>query len=311
LKNFSRAFNTHGIDIWSPSDDPTSIFIFAVNHLPNPSYSTSSNKTIPRARSRIELFHHAVGTTEAIHLRSIWHPLIRTPNDIYARSSNEFYVTHDHYYREGPKKLIEDIGYDLAPWTDIIHISLSSLQSEDDTANITATVAIKGLHNNNGLGRGKNENEILIADASAGKLILAKPSPHPFLDVVDSVQLPCTIDNPSYFEDYYVKETGRDTNGYVLAGLAKAAAFPNGLDPVMVWLVQPASRDLVGKGDVSKKRDKWSQRLLFQDGGNVIRSASTAILVAIDPKENEGRKQAWLYVTGPVAHGIVVTKVDL
>jgi hypothetical protein len=123
--------------------------------------------------------------------------------------------------------------------------------------------------------------------------------------------LPCTIDNPSHFEDYYAKETGRDTSGYVLAGLSKAAAFPNGLDPVMVWLVQPASQDLVGNGDVSKKRDKWSQRLLFQDDGNVIRSASTAVLVAIDPKDNEGGKQAWLYVTDPVAHGIVATKVDL
>lgn len=209
-------------------------------------------------------------------------------------------------------KLVEDIAYGtLAPWTDLVHVDISEPNARDDSAGIHVSVAIKGLHNNNGLGRGRDDNEILVARASAGVLVLAAPNPHPYLRVVESIQLPCTIDNPSYFKDPYVKETGRDGSGYVLAGLARAAAFPDpdGLDPVMVWLVQPnVQQD--GKHPCGTK-EKWSKRLIFQDDGKTIRSTATAVLVPIDPAENGGKKQAWLFVTGPVASAIVASMVNL
>ena len=281
-----------------------------MNHLPNPAYYDFEDKDAPKARSRIELFHYVVGTSHATHLRSIWHPLIRTPNDIYARNANSIYVTNDHFYREGFMKLFEDIGYQsFAPWTDLVHFDISDVKAKDDTAGITGTVAIKGIHNNNGLGRGKSDNEILVADAAAGLLVLAKPNPHPSLEVMERIQLPCTIDNPSFFNDPYAQETGRDASGYVLAGLAQAAAFSNGMDPVMVWLVAEVKNEDEVLG--SSRKRKWTQKLIFQDDGNTIRSAATAVLVAIDPKENEGKKQAWLVVTGPVARAIVSVKIDI
>jgi hypothetical protein len=209
-------------------------------------------------------------------------------------------------------KLVEDIAYGkLAPWTDLVHVEITNLRAKNETADINVTVAIKGLHNNNGLGHGRNENEILIARASAGVLVLAAPNPHPYLKVVESIQLPCTIDNPSYFSDPYSETTGRDASGYVLAGLARAAAFPDpqGLDPVMVWFVQPNNgynADIVGS-----TRQKWNKRLIFQDDGKTIRSTATAVLVAIDPVENGGVKQAWLFVAGPVASAIVASRIDL
>jgi hypothetical protein len=270
------------------------------------------DKKAPKARSKIEIFHHEVGSSEIEHLRSIWHPLIRTPNDIYIRDQHSFYVTNDHLYREGVMKLVEDIAYGtLAPWTDLIHVEISDLRAKDETAEINAAVAIKGLHNNNGLARGKDDNEILIARASAGVLVLATPNPHPHLKILEGIQLPCTIDNPSYFRDPFAKGPGRDGSGYVLAGLARAAAFPDphGLDPVMVWLVQPkAGQNLDNERN---SEDRWSKKLIFQDDGKTIRSTATALLVAIDPAENGGRKQAWLYVTGPVANAIVASRIDL
>jgi hypothetical protein len=284
----------------------------AVNHLPNPAYYELKDKKAPKARSKIEMFHHKVGSSEIEHLRSIWHPLIRTPNDIYIRDKRSFYVTNDHLYREGVMKLVEDIAYGtVAPWTDLVHIEVSDLGATDDTAGINASVAIKGLHNNNGLARGKHDNEILIARASAGVLILATPNPHPHLKVIESIQLPCTIDNPSYFKDPFAKESGRDASGYVLAGLARAAAFPdpNGLDPVMVWLVQPKPSQ--NSENERSSKDRWSKKLIFQDDGKTIRSTATALLVAVNPAENDGRKQAWLYVTGPVANAIVVSRINL
>jgi hypothetical protein len=44
--------------------------------------------------------------------------------------------------------------------------------------------------------------------------------------------------------------------------------------------------------------------MLFLDDGSTLRSASTAALVAIDPRENGGRKEARLFVTGPVPRGL-------
>jgi hypothetical protein len=310
MMDFPGPFTAHGIDVWSPKDDPNSIFIFAVNHLPSPAYADGESNDVPKARSTIEIFHHVAGMSEARHLRSIWHPLIRTPNDILARDSHTFYVTNEHYYREGHMRLFEDIAYQhLAPWTDLVHIEVSDLHTKNDSESVNATVAIKGLHSNNGLARGRHNDEFLIARAAAGVLVLAEPAPYPHLKVTESIQLSSTIDNPSYFADPYVSETGRDASGFVLGGLARAALFPDGKDPVMVWLVQPNAED--DQGGNTKAKERWTQRLIFQDDGTTIRSTSTAVLVAIDPRENNGRKEAWLYVTGPVANAVVASRIDL
>lgn len=122
-------------------------------------------------------------------------------------------------------------------------------------------------------------------------------------DSANPPRLPCVLDNPSYFHDPYVSQTGRDASAYVLAGLALAAQFPNGRDPGMVWLVR-RSENVEGEG-------QWTKTLVFQDDGAVLRSCSTAVLVAIHPGVNQGRKQAWLLVTGPVARGVVRMRVDL
>ncbi|KAJ5489528.1 hypothetical protein N7539_004418 [Penicillium diatomitis] len=309
-RNFKGPFNTHGIDIYTPPEDPSSIYIVAVNHLPNPAFYASATRPnpaqIPQARSRLEIFHHKLGSTEATHLRSIWHPLIRTPNDVYFHTLHEIYVTNDHFYRDGVMRLIEDLAYGKTAPTDLIHLkitdpftqTLKSGGDVDDTAGVVGTLANKGIHNNNGLGHGKTPSEIMIGrhrhrPASPGR---SRPA---------AIQLPCTLDNPSYFADPYVAKTGRDASGYVLASLAQAIAFPNGLDLVMVMLVQP-------RGDTNSKdksKDHWTQKVIFQDDGHILRTASTAVLVAIDPDMNKGKKQANLFVTGPLGHGVVVSRI--
>ncbi|KAI9842531.1 MAG: hypothetical protein M1838_003088 [Thelocarpon superellum] len=301
LTGFSGPFIPHGIDLWSPPDEAGAVLIFAINHLPNPAYDGRGQTDVPRARSRVELFHHVLGTSEARHLRSIWHPLVRTPNDLYAVDAHHLYVTNDHYYREGLMRLVEDLGYQtVAPWTDLIHLHLTDLHATNDTAGVRATVANHGIHNNNGLGHGRDDGEVAIGRAAAGVIVLARRGPSPPLHVVESIQFESTVDNPSYFADPYVHETGRDASGFVVAGLARAIAFPDGSDPVVVWLVQR-----------SEATNEWKKTLIFQDDGRMIRSASTAVLVPIPPKANQGRKQAWLFVTGPISKSIVVSKIDL
>ncbi|KAF7714533.1 Uncharacterized protein PECH_008424 [Penicillium ucsense] len=317
LRNFKGPFNTHGIDIYTPPEDPSSIYIVAVNHLPNPAFYASTTRPnpaqIPQARSRLQIFHHKLGSTEATHLRSIWHPLIRTPNDVYFHTLHEIYVTNDHFYRDGVMRLIEDLAYGKTAPTDLIHLkitdtliqTLKSGGDVDDTAGVVGTVANKGIHNNNGLGHGKTPSEIMTCRTAIGQLLLAEVDQQrrPTLKIHQTIQLPCTLDNLSYFADPYVAKTGRDASGYVLAGLVQAIAFPNGLDPVMVMLVQP-------RGDTNSK-DPWTQKIIFQDDGHILRTASTAVPVAIDPDANKGKKQANLFVTGPLGQGVVVSRINL
>lgn len=58
-------------------------------------------------------------------------------------------------------------------------------------------------------------------------------------------------------------------------------------------------------------KEGWRKRVVFQDNGKAISTASTAVLVGIDPKGNGGRKQGWLFVTGPMSENVVVARIDL
>ena len=99
----------------------------------------------------------------------------------------------------------------------------------------------------------------------------------------------------------------------MLAGLARAAAFPDpdGMDSVMAWLVQPSRASRDATNELVTGKDNWTPKLIFQDDGKTIRSVATAVLVAIDPEENDWKRQAWLFVTGPVRKAIVASKIDL
>ncbi|MCJ1289943.1 hypothetical protein MMC34_001477 [Xylographa carneopallida] len=310
LEGFPGPFITHGIDIYSAPSVPDTVYIFAINHLPNPAYydSPSSAASSPKARSQVEIFRHTIGTLSATHIRSVRSPLIRTPNDVYATGPSTFYVTNDHFYREGLLRDVETIaGQYLAPWSDIVHVAVDALSPSDDpSVAVTASVAYAGINIPNGLGHGRNASDILIVRASPGVLIHATidpadPAGHR-LKLLRSTQLPCTLDNPSYYADPYASAPGAadDASGYLLPGLPVARtagpneADPQAVDPVSVWYL----------------KEGGERRLLFQDDGRVIRSASTAVLVGIEPLEG-GRKQAWLWVTGFFAEGMVVSRVDL
>lgn len=158
-------------------------------------------------------------------------------------------------------------------------------------------MAKDAIQNSNGLGHGREDSEVLVNRAAAGIMEITQHSRTPALTLTETVQLPMTIDNPTYFHDPYAQETGHDASGYVIAGLARAFEFPSHQDPVIVYLV-------------SSSGDR-KQKLLFQDDGKLISSASTAVLIAIDPRKNSGKKQASLFVTGPISKGVASSRIDL
>ena len=305
LENFAGSFVTHGIDVIEDPERTDAVYIFAINHLPNPEYLETSNPTedIPKARSQIELFHHILASDTAQHVRSILHPLISTPNDIYAVSPHSFYVTNDHFYREGTMRLVEDI-WPSAKWSSIIHIQITDLEAKVATAGIDATVANSGLWNNNGLSHGRTEHEMVISSATGGELYVAQwHATNKSISVHTTIPFDTVTDNPSYYADPYRSDSD-DASGFVVAGilqsffLLQTAKDPHALDPVQVWYARP-----------QPGTDAWEKKLLFEDDGSRIRTASAAVLVPIEPVDS--KKRAWLFVTGFMSQSMLAVQVYL
>ncbi|GIC86519.1 uncharacterized protein Aud_002893 [Aspergillus udagawae] len=310
FENFSGPFVTHGIDVIEDPENPNAVYIFAVNHLPNPEF-IQDGKEVPPARSQVELFHHVLESSTIEHVRSIHHPLIVTPNDIYAESPNSFYVTNDHYYRGGYKRLIEDV-IPTAKWSSIIQVQIQDLKSKDAGKGIDASVALTGLHNNNGLGHGRSKDEMLIVSCMSGTLYRARPnSSNRTISIFDEIRPGGQFDNPAYYSDPY-RTAADDASGYVLAGLtrpidlSKHHADPNAQDGAIVWYVRPKP----GTSEDGEKSTEWESRVVFEDDGTLIRTASTALLVPSETKPGEGKK-AWLFVTGFFSESAIAVDIDL
>lgn len=326
LQNFKRPFITHGIDV---IDDPgrqrgEAVYIFAVNHVPNRDWYEKGNKEAPKSHSMVEVFHHFIGSKTARHIRSVWDPLIRTPNDIVATSPTSFFVTNDHYYKEGIMRTLEDL-YSGAKWSTTIFVEFSGAETDSDSHGVKASLALDSLHNNNGLAHGRTPQEVLVASCSSGVLHVGINSKKKgsadipnSITIIESLEVDSIIDNPSYFADPYANSTF-DASGFVLSGLSKAADLvkhirdPDAKDGVMVWKVTPLhqgkQQEKVG-GDGGKEA-RWSTRLLFEDDGSRIRTASAGVLVAIDPSKDDGRRRARLFVTGFMSKNVVAVTVDL
>ncbi|KAJ4302034.1 hypothetical protein N0V88_002167 [Collariella sp. IMI 366227] len=306
FENFDGPFITHGIDVIPDSEwtDGEAVYIFAVNHVPE---TQASGAKGPDARSQLEVFHHVIKSSTIRHLRSVWHPLIRTPNDVFAQSPTSIYVTNDHQYRHhGLMRALEDV-YFSAKWTDLVHIRLDSLKAADSSTGVTASVALSPMHNNNGLGHGRTENEILISSCTSGILHIGQVPANNIGNVTisESIELDHIADNPTYFKDPYATSND-DRSGFLEAGLARAVDLastqrdPTAKDPVMVTYITPA------KGAAG-----WEKRIIFEDDGTRLRSVSAAVLIAIDPKEESGARKARLFITGFLSKNMVVLKVDL
>ncbi|KAI1420467.1 serum paraoxonase/arylesterase family protein [Xylaria sp. FL1777] len=305
LENFEGPFVTHGIGLYTPPSKPNIVYIYAVNHLPNPRW-LSGSKTEEKAASQIELFVHNVGSNAAQHLRSIVHPLIRTPNDLLAISENEVLLTNDHYYHEGPMRLVEEFVRHVQSWTDLIHLRF-------DKKSVDAAVVLNSIPTNNGLGWGPDQ-QVIISDALGGNVYFATlPTvENRTMSISHYVPINCVVDNANFFADPYAGVDGKDYSGYIMPGVSAPLQFLRGFKdpehkvpiPGQVWYL-PA---VVGK-DKNISGPKL-HKLIFQDDGHTIRSITTAILVAIDPATNGGKREGWLFVTSLIGASMLATRID-
>ncbi|EFQ34882.1 serum paraoxonase/arylesterase [Colletotrichum graminicola] len=312
FENFDSTFCTHGIDVISDPQKPEAVYVFAVNHVPHPDYlatkigGQSEQKIAQKSLSRVEIFHHTLGSSTIKHLRTVIDPLIKNPNDLFAKDPYSFYVTNDHYHSEGVGRMVEDL-LPVTSWTTTIHVRVKEMSVLLPTDGIKTEVALSGLRNNNGLGHGRKSGEIIVGNAAAGEISLAELSSDPkntSISLTETVAMDSCIDNPSWFEDPYRSES-QDASGFVLAGLSrpieilKQATAAKPQIASIVWYVKPTASG------------GYEKRILFEDDGTRISSAATAVLVAIDPSQEKGKKKAWLFITGFLSSNVVAVKVDL
>ncbi|KAL2889970.1 Serum paraoxonase/arylesterase 2 [Ceratocystis lukuohia] len=324
MENFDGPFITHGIDITADPEDSESIYIFAVNHLPHLQYlngffTGKPTEKMQKAQSVIELFHYTFGSASIRHVRTIQHHLIATPNDIFARSPKSFFITNDHHYREGFMRVVEDM-YPNRHWTNVIHIAVTDMFPASGAPHhgVEASVALDHTYNNNGLGHGRMPDEILVSECLGGRLLIGQISINNQIRIVDSIESPAAIDNPSYFSDPY-----GDKSGFVLPSVSKALTMtlemksPQHKIPSIVVLASPqvnaTTNMLLSPISASaKETDRWATRTLFEDDGSRLSTASGAVLVPISPAKSVGdKRQAWLFTSGFLSHSMVAVRVDL
>ncbi len=319
FQGFKGPFITHGIDVIDDPERPVgeAVYIFAVNHVPNSRHFELNDKQAPKSRSVIEVFHHVIGSEFAKHIRTVWHRLLSTPNDVLALSPTSFLVTNDHFYTEGHMRVVEDIYYG-AKWSSTVHVTFSgSGTATHDADGVDASVALDSLHNNNGIGRGSRPDEVVVVTAASGTVNfgdLVTRDGRVGIHIKSTFAADSSLDNPSYFADPYANSTF-DASGYIQCGLTRGGDLskhirdPAGKDGVMVWHMS----DTVQGGEGRKMNDNptWGARLLFEDDASRIRTCSAAVLVAIDPAKENGRRKAWLYVTGFLSKNMVAVKIDL
>ncbi|KAJ5116459.1 hypothetical protein N7456_000807 [Penicillium angulare] len=305
FENFKGSFVTHGIDVIEDPSQEDAVYIFAVNHLPNPEYFevTEPAKNTLKGRSQIEIFHHVLESETVQHVRSIRHPIIKTPNDIVATTPTSFFVTNDHLHPSGWLRFLEDL-WPRAKWSSIIHVKVTDLKSSDATRGFDASVAHQGLWNNNGLGHARTDTEVVISSAQGGELYLAERHVgNNTLSVHTTIPFDTVTDNPSYYLDPYRTESD-DASGFVVAGISQhvkllwTGSDPKGIDPVQVWYTRPSAGS-----------DEWEKKLLFEDDGTLIRTGSAAVLIPVEPVN--GKKLAWLFVTGFLSEAMVAVQVEL
>lgn len=138
----------HGVSIYrnppSTSGDQTFTLAF-VNHR--------------RSGSTIELFDYTHFDTFATHRKTVQdQTLMNTPNDLVLVSPDAFYVTNDHFYNSGWKRLVEE--YLQMPWSSVLHYDGNSLK-----------VAARGLHYANGI-VATPKQEIWVAESTGFQLTL-------------------------------------------------------------------------------------------------------------------------------------------
>ncbi|TNY18948.1 serum paraoxonase/arylesterase [Rhodotorula diobovata] len=86
----------HGIDLYRSPSSPSKLTLFLNSHRPPADRSLAPTQG---ADSVVETFETEVGSDSAQWIKTVRHPLLRTPNSVAAVGERQFYVSNDHRYK--------------------------------------------------------------------------------------------------------------------------------------------------------------------------------------------------------------------
>jgi arylesterase / paraoxonase len=90
----SRGLSVHGMDVVQSSTDRSQLYVYMVNHR-TPADGRDAHQV--GADSCVEIFRTSVGGPSLVHIATIEHPIIITPNDIVGNPDGKsFWFTNDH-----------------------------------------------------------------------------------------------------------------------------------------------------------------------------------------------------------------------
>ncbi|HXI86214.1 MAG TPA: SMP-30/gluconolactonase/LRE family protein [Parvularculaceae bacterium] len=136
-------FHPHGISLWRAPDGEKRLFV--VNHRAG-------------GVQAVEIFD--VGENGALtHLVSVTFPLLKSPNDLLAVGSRQFYVTNDHMFTSGVMAAIEN--WLALPLSNVVYFDGSQ-----------ARVAAKGLAFANGINASADGAKVYVSEFLRRRVVI-------------------------------------------------------------------------------------------------------------------------------------------
>lgn len=212
--------NVHGFDmrindppagVDDTSDLPVTARVFVINHRPSksPDGQVLDGHT-HGANSTVEIFDIDIGQDYMTHVRTVAHPVIRTPNSIAAAGPDSFVFTNDHHVKTGHTRVLD------------------MLQKRSDVGYCSAKgckVALAPLTFPNGIIQGSSPREFWIGSSIDGIARQTELQADGSLVLGDEVKVGYGVDNLT-----------RDSEGNIWA-----AAFPKALE-IVSQINHPESR---------------------------------------------------------------------
>uniref|UniRef100_A0A1D1YQV1 Serum paraoxonase/arylesterase 1 n=1 Tax=Anthurium amnicola TaxID=1678845 RepID=A0A1D1YQV1_9ARAE len=253
LKNFppEEDFISHGLGIYEDPKNENKLYLFFVNH--------------KRSGSCFEVFEHTLHTNELIHLETIQHELINTPNDIVPVSRHEFYFTNDRYNKDPSWKKTAEV---------LLRLSWSNVVFHSSITNETKIVA-DGLQFPNGINTNWDHSLIYVATVMGGSvLVYERNKDNNELKLKDKIFTGHAIDNISV----------DDVTGELYCGIfQKPLMFLAYKDDRTGTAPLPPAGILKIGNNTEGDSVKYSQKVIFEDDGTFYHSSTIG---AVDRKRN-------------------------
>ncbi|TFK47136.1 paraoxonase 2 [Heliocybe sulcata] len=167
-------FISHGIDIYTFTNDPSKVHIFAVNHA--------------RGGDSISIFSHHLGTDSVELVKDVKHPAIYNANGVAATGPLDFYITNDHYFTAN-NLILRKLEDEYGSWT-----WTSNVQYCDAS---DATVSCRQVSDTYPGANGLliDDDELYVGDCRSGVLRVFAIQPDQSLVNTATVHLGAAADN--------------------------------------------------------------------------------------------------------------------